>query len=218
MDHLNRIPKPGRFPLIVNPLVGMTWLTKALMDGGNGLNLMYLNTFEGLGLTQDQLQSNPHPFYGVVPSKQSVPLGRVTLLITFRDTSNFHTEMLTFEVVNFSGSYHVILGRPWYVKFIAIPCYAYLKLKMPRPTGVITVKARTQGALECEQSSIKLAVATITAFELRELILWLPVMPFSLVMPPMPSAFKADEDVKAVQINVGNLTKTVQIRASLDPK
>jgi hypothetical protein len=82
------------------------------MDGGNGLNLMYLNTFEGLGLTQDQLQSNPHPFYGVVPSKQSVPLGRVTLLITFRDTSNFHTEMLTFEVVNFSGSYHVILGRP----------------------------------------------------------------------------------------------------------
>jgi hypothetical protein len=43
-------------------------------------------------------------------------------------------------------------------------------------------------------------------------------MPLSLVMPPMPSAFKADEDVKAVQINVENLTKTVQIRASLDPK
>jgi hypothetical protein len=82
------------------------------MDGGNSLNLMYLNTFEGLGLTQDQLQSNPHRFYGVVLGKQSVPLGRVTLLITFRNTSNFHTEMLTFEVVNFSGSYHVILGRP----------------------------------------------------------------------------------------------------------
>jgi hypothetical protein len=33
----------------------MTRLTKALMDGGSGLNLMYLNTFEGLGLTQEQL-------------------------------------------------------------------------------------------------------------------------------------------------------------------
>jgi hypothetical protein len=29
----------------------MTWLTKALMDGGSGLNLMYLDTFDGLVLT-----------------------------------------------------------------------------------------------------------------------------------------------------------------------
>jgi hypothetical protein len=27
---------------------------------------MYLDTFEGLVLTQDQLQSSPHHFYGVV--------------------------------------------------------------------------------------------------------------------------------------------------------
>jgi hypothetical protein len=50
-DHPDRIPKPERFPLIVDPLVGMTRLTKVLMDGGSGLNLMYLDTFEGLRLT-----------------------------------------------------------------------------------------------------------------------------------------------------------------------
>jgi hypothetical protein len=33
----------------------MTRLTKALMDGGNNVNLMYLNTFEGLGPAHDQL-------------------------------------------------------------------------------------------------------------------------------------------------------------------
>jgi hypothetical protein len=54
-DHLDSIPKLGRFPLIVDPLVGTTQLTKALMDGGSGLNLMYLNTFEELGLTRNQL-------------------------------------------------------------------------------------------------------------------------------------------------------------------
>jgi hypothetical protein len=32
-DHPDSIPKPGRFPLIVNPLVETTRLTKALMDG-----------------------------------------------------------------------------------------------------------------------------------------------------------------------------------------
>jgi hypothetical protein len=31
----------------------MTRLTKALMDEGSGLNLMYLDTFKGLGLTRD---------------------------------------------------------------------------------------------------------------------------------------------------------------------
>jgi hypothetical protein len=47
----------------------MTRLTKALIDGGSGFNLMYRNSFEGLGLTLDQLQSSPLPFYGVVLGK-----------------------------------------------------------------------------------------------------------------------------------------------------
>jgi hypothetical protein len=74
MDHPDSIPKPRRFLLIVNPLVEKTGLTKALMDGGSGLNLMYLNTFDRLGLGPDQLQSSLHPFYGVVLAKQSIPL------------------------------------------------------------------------------------------------------------------------------------------------
>jgi hypothetical protein len=53
------------------------------MDRGGGLNHMYLNTFEVLGLTKDQLQSRPYLFYGVVPGKQSIPLGWVTLPVTF---------------------------------------------------------------------------------------------------------------------------------------
>jgi hypothetical protein len=171
MDHLGSISKPGRFPLIVNPLVRTTRLTKALTDGGSGLNLIYLDTFEGLGLTRDQLQSSPHRFYGVVSGKQSIPLGCVTLLATFEDASNYRTEMLTFKVVDFSLPYHVVLGRRCYVMFTTIPSYAYLNLKIPGPTGVITVEAKAQWALDCEQNNIQLAAATITVAELRELSL-----------------------------------------------
>jgi hypothetical protein len=146
----------------------MTQPTKALMDGGSGLNLMYLDTFEGLGLTQDQLQSSPHPFYGVVPGKQSVPFGWVTLSVTSRDASNYSTEMLVFEVVDFFGPYHVILGWLCYVKFMVILSYAYLKLKITGPTGIITAEAKTQRALDCEQSSVELAATSITTVELRE--------------------------------------------------
>jgi hypothetical protein len=48
---LDSIPILGRFPLVVDPLVGTTRLTKALVDEGSYLNLMYLDSFEGLGLT-----------------------------------------------------------------------------------------------------------------------------------------------------------------------
>jgi hypothetical protein len=86
----------------------------------------------------------------VVPGKQSIPLRRVSLPITFGDASNYHTETLAFEVVNFTESYHIILGWPCYVKFMAISSYAYLKLKISGPTDVITVEAKTQQALDCE--------------------------------------------------------------------
>jgi hypothetical protein len=111
------------------------------MDGGNGLNLMYLDTFEGLGLTRDQVQSSPHPFYAVVLGKKSIPFGRVTLLVTFIDTSNYHTETLTFDVVDFFRPDYGILGQSCYVKFMAIPSFTYLKLKIPGPLGIITVEA-----------------------------------------------------------------------------
>jgi hypothetical protein len=116
------------------------------MDGSSGLNLMYLDTFEGLGLTCDQLQSSPHLFYGEVLGKQSIPLGRVT----FGDMRNYCTEMIAFEVVDFSGPYHVILRRLCYVKSMAIPSYTYLKLKIPGPIEVITVEAKMQRALGSE--------------------------------------------------------------------
>jgi hypothetical protein len=67
------------------------------------------------------------------------PLGQINLSVTFGNKTNFRTEILTFEVVRFHGTYHAILGRPCYAKFIAIPNYMYLKLEMSGPHGVITV-------------------------------------------------------------------------------
>jgi hypothetical protein len=68
----------------------------------------------------------------------------------FGDLTNYRTETLTFEVVEFHGSYHTILGRPCYTKFMAIPNYTYLKLKMPDPHGVITVGSSFQCTYQCE--------------------------------------------------------------------
>ena len=47
--------------------------------------------------------------------------------------------MLTFDLVGFLGTYHAILGRPCHAKFMAVPNYNYIKLKMLGPNGAITV-------------------------------------------------------------------------------
>jgi hypothetical protein len=61
---------------------------------------------------------------------------------TFGDASHYRTEMLAFEVVDLFRPYHVILVRPCYVMFMAIPSYAYLKLKTPGPDGIVIKEAR----------------------------------------------------------------------------
>jgi hypothetical protein len=114
--------------------------------------------------------------------------------------SNYCTETLAFEVVDFSRSYHVILGWSCYVKFMVIPSYAYLKLKIPKPAEVITVEARMQGALDCEQDSIELATMVVTVAKLRELSLQVPMVLLDPAMPSTSSIFKKDKDTKAVHI------------------
>jgi hypothetical protein len=64
--------------------------------------------------------------------------------------TNFRTETLTFEVVGFQGTYHAILGRPCYTKFMTIPNYTYLKLKILGPAGTITVGTMARHTYECE--------------------------------------------------------------------
>jgi hypothetical protein len=81
----------------------------------------------------------------VVSGKQFVPLGQSALPVTFRDVSNYHTEMLSFEVVDFFGPYHITLGKTCYSKFMAIPSYAYLKPKIPEPTSFITMSQDLAG-------------------------------------------------------------------------
>jgi hypothetical protein len=92
---------------------------------------------------------------------------------------------------------------------MTIPSYAYLKLKIPGPTGIITVEAKTQRVLDCEQDSIELAATAVAVAKLREHNLHFPIAPLNLVMPLTFDIFKTDEDDKAVQINAGDPTKTV---------
>jgi hypothetical protein len=73
------------------------------MDGGSGLNIVYANTLDKMGIPRSSLCPSKALFYGIVPGKEVVPLGRIRLNVTFGQTDNFRKEPLTFEVVDFPG-------------------------------------------------------------------------------------------------------------------
>ena len=41
---------------MVDPIVGTKWLTKILMDGGNGLNIMYAKTLNEMGIDRARVR------------------------------------------------------------------------------------------------------------------------------------------------------------------
>jgi hypothetical protein len=158
-DHPNRIPNPGQYPLVVDPVIGNTRFSKVLMDEGNSLNILYAHTLRLLGIGLDQLRPSTTPFHGVAPGKRVQPLGQIDLPVWFGTPDNFRRETLTFEVVGFRGAYHSILGRPCYAKFMAVPNYTCLKMKMPGPKGVITVGSSIEHAFDCDVECVEHAEA-----------------------------------------------------------
>lgn len=63
-------------------------------------------------------------------------------------------------MANFDCGYNTIIGRPGLAKFMAIPHYTYMILKMRGPQEIITVRVDFQGAAECFRVAIQAALTT----------------------------------------------------------
>jgi hypothetical protein len=216
-DHPDCIPSLGRYPLVVDPVIGNARLTKVLMDGGSNLNIIYAETLGLLGIDLSTIRAGAAPFHGIVPGKRVLPLGQLDLPVCFGTPSNFHRETLTFEVVGFRGTYHAVLGRPCYAKFMADPNYTYLKLKMLGPNGVITVGSTYRHAYECDVECVEYAEALAESEAL--------IADLECLSKEAPDAkrhtgnFEPAEAVKSVALDPNNdACKQVWIGSELDPK
>jgi hypothetical protein len=109
---------------------------------------------------KDMLVPSKSPFYGIVLGNATHPLGTVVLPVTFGIRENYRTEFIKFKVANFKSSYHAILGRPALAKFMAVPHYIYLLLKMPGLSGVLTLHGDLKKSYDCNQEAIQYALTT----------------------------------------------------------
>jgi hypothetical protein len=175
-----------------------------------------METLDLLGIKKSQLQPSAGGFHGVVPRKKALPIGRIDLPVCFGTHSNFRRETLTFEVVEFPGTYHAIIGRPGYARFMAIPNYTYLKLKMPGPRGVITIDSSYEHAYNCDIECVEHGEAIETA----KLALILEGLAAEAPEPKRHAgSFEPAEDTKKIPLDPSSSDeKALTISASLDDK
>ena len=62
-------------------------------------------------------------------------------------------------VTDFDTAYHTILGRPALAKFMVVPHYVYLVLKIPMEQGVLTLRANVSTDYDYERDGLATAEA-----------------------------------------------------------
>jgi hypothetical protein len=128
--------------MVLKAQIGGYDIRRVFMDAGNGINLIYVRTLKAMNISLEWLKPTDCSFHGTVPGSVNHPLGKIELDVCFSDNGNFRREKLECEVMDWPSEYHAILGWPAFAKFMIVPHYAYLALKIPGPKGLITVQGR----------------------------------------------------------------------------
>ena len=107
---------------MVSPTIHNLKVTKMLVDGRAGLNLISSAVIEKLQIPDGDLEEMG-TFQGVNPGR-SQPKGKIMLPVTFGGELNYRTERIVFDVAEIPLPYNGILSRPALAKFMAASHYA----------------------------------------------------------------------------------------------
>ena len=200
--------RPGRYPIVVEPTINNCRVNRVLVDGGSSLNILFTNALDEMQVPRTKVRPVRYSFHGIVPGSSAKPIGQVSLPLTFGSPSNFRTEKISFDVVDFDTAYNAILGRPALAKFLMATHYGYQCLKMPGPKGVITIHCDKKMALTCDRRSLEMVGQIPTREESQ---------PSTSKSKPK-AAPKPNDQVKEVPLDAEEPSKTVRIGDTSDPQ
>jgi hypothetical protein len=187
-DHPTSILHGGSAALVLDPIIDGFHLMRVLMDGGSSINLLYQDTVRKMGIDSSRIKPAKTTFKGIIPGVEARYTSSITLEGVFGSPDNFRSEDLIFGIVPFRCGYHALLTQTAFTRFNMVPHYAYLKLKMPGPRGVITVHGNMDRSL-CTEEHIAALAAEVQV---------------SLIKPNSIAAVKPPDPVKRVRTTLQN--------------
>nr|CAD39484.2 OSJNBa0039G19.13 [Oryza sativa Japonica Group] len=173
-DNPDRVVHPGRYPLVLDPVVHNVKLRRSLIDGGSTLNILFAKTLDNMQIPRTELK----------PS-----------------------------------TFHAILARPALAKFMAVPHYTHMMMKMPGPRGVISLRSDIKQAVTCDKESCEMAQIREITLAREEIRLAASTATEGEV--PATKTSKSGEGnakTKKIPLDPSDPTKTTVIGTELDCK
>ena len=127
-------------------------------------------------------------------------------------------------MVDLESPDNALLGRPALAKFMAVPHYAYLKMKMPSSKGILTVAGDYKKSSACAADSRRLAESLVIAVEKRLLERVVAMAGKQPEMSPNPKeseaegSFKPTKETKKIPLDPEHPERHAVIGANLDSK
>jgi hypothetical protein len=118
--------------------------------------------------------------------------------------------------------YNAFFGRLALSKFMAIPHYPYMVLKMPWLCGVISIRGDIKRAFDYDRESCEIADRLMVSAELHELKQALTEPPLDPVMPEAKTSKTSiqmeDTLSKMIPLSTEQPSKVAHMGNNLDPK
>ncbi|VFQ78673.1 unnamed protein product [Cuscuta campestris] len=151
---LPEIPSPHREALVVRCEINEVIIHRSYVDNGSSVNIMYVRTFEELGLKKELLKRVRTPLSGFTGDIIDLE-GLIEVMVTFGDGEHKKTIPVEFMVVRLLGSHNLILGRPALEDLDSVTSVKYLNMKFPTDSGVGVCRGNQKLARLCYQKQTK---------------------------------------------------------------
>ncbi|XP_074277702.1 uncharacterized protein LOC141601328 [Silene latifolia] len=143
-------PEPQHIALIITLPIGNCEVKKILIDTGNSVNLIMLETLKGMRFSEKDLAKKAVPMVGFSrETKHS--LGEI-VIPSYAGRVN---KQVRYLVIDRPSIYNVILGRPWIHEIKAIPSTYHQCLMFPTPSGVKEIRGDLEEAKDCYKVALK---------------------------------------------------------------
>ena len=125
---------PHTDALVIAARVENSNVHKMLVDDGSAVDIIYLDTYKRMGLTESELSPTTFPLYGFI-GNHVIPKGTIKFAVTVGEQPKISITMIEFLVVDCLSAVNAIIGRLVLKALKDITSINHLTMKFPTAEG-----------------------------------------------------------------------------------